>query len=306
MNSKMLLLIAAGLFAGSLSAETNWKTWIRPAGTVTKADSAEFDAPAGKRTEFAHKFKLENGNFYKFSFDLEFSGNVPETFKFGFFNHELPFSFMETKAGKGKLSPVFYIYAKKDFDLWFRCYFVAKTDLKGVFSNPKLEKLSADALKKITIPENTENSSNWFQATWMKNALNIETVDAEDHIDEGKAVKVSIPEGSKVRSADLRSNAIPLLPETDYKASVWIKGSGMGSGTIGIDTWINRRTKHYYANGSIPISKEWELVEFAFRTPSVEEQPALEYRSARAKLGFRPNAELTEIQFKDFTLEQMK
>ena len=51
MNSKMLLLIAAGLFAGSLSAETNWKTWIRPAGTVTKADSAEFDAPAGKRTE---------------------------------------------------------------------------------------------------------------------------------------------------------------------------------------------------------------------------------------------------------------
>ena len=306
MNSKMLLLILVGLFAGTLCAETNGETWIRPAGTVGKADSAKFDVPAGKRAEFAHKFKLENGNFYKISFDLEFPGNAPETFKSGFFNDELPFSFMETKAGKGKLSPVFYIYAKKDFDLWFRCYFVAKTDLKGVFSSPKLEKLSADALKKITIPENTENVANWFQASWMKNALNIETVDAADHIDEGKAVKVSIPAGTKVKSADLRSNAIPLLPETNYKASVWIKGSGMGSGTIGIDAWINRKTKHYYANGSIPISKEWNLAEFVFRTPSAEEQPALEYRSARAKLGFRPNAELTEIQFKDFTLEQIK
>ena len=306
MNSKMLLLILVGLFVGNLYAETKWETWIRPAGTVCKADSAKFDVPAGKRAEFAHKFKLENGNFYKISFDLEFSGNAPETFKSGFYNHELPFSFMETKAGKGKLSPVFYTYAKKDFDLWFRCYFVAKTDVKGVFSNPKFEKLSADALKKITIPENTENVANWFQPSWMKNALNIETVDAVDHIDEGKAVKVSIPAGTKIKSADLRSNAIPLLPETNYKARVWIKGSGMGSGTIGIDTWITRKTKHYYANGSIPISKEWNLAEFVFRTPSEAEQPALEYRSARAKLGFRPNAELTEIQFKDFTLEQMK
>lgn len=306
MNRKMPLLIAAGLLAGSLYAETNWKTWIRPAGTVVKADSAKFDAPAGKRTEFAHKVKLENGNFYKISFDLEFPGNAPETFKSGFFNHELPFSFMETKAGKGKLSPVFYTYAKKDFDIWFRVYFVAKTDVKGVFSNPGLEKLPADALKKITIPENTENVANWVQPGWMKNALNIETVDAADHIDEGKAVKVSIPAGVKVKSADLRSNAIPLLPETNYKASVWIKGNGMGSGTIGIDAWVNRKTKHYYATGSIPVSKEWKLVEFAFRTPSAAEQPALEYRSTRAKLGFRPNAELTEIQFKDFTLEQVK
>lgn len=243
MNSKMLLFIAVGLFAGNLDAETNWETWIRPAGTVGKADSAKFDAPAGKRTEFAHKFKLETGNFYKFSFDLEFPENAPETFKSGFFHQELPFAFMETKAGKGKLSPVFHLYAKKDFDIWFRCYFVAQTDVKGVFSNPKLEKLSADALKKITIPENTENVANWFQPSWMKNALNIETADAADHIDEGKAVKVSIPAGTEVKSADLRSNAIPLLPETNYKAGVWIKGNGMGSGTIGIDMWINRKTK---------------------------------------------------------------
>lgn len=304
--NKTALILLAGLLAGTLSAETNWKAWVRPAGTVGEGDTAKFSAPAGKRTSFETKILLEKGHFYKVSFDLDFPGDAPEMFKCGFFSPELPFAFNEFKTGKGKISPVTYLYAKQDLDLWFRCYFVAGTDLKGIFSNPEFKKLSSDDLKKITLSEKTENVSDWFQPSWMKNALKLESVDAVDHIDEGKALKISVPAGFQGRTADLRSNPIPLLPETDYKITAWVKGGGMGTGTIGVDAWIRNGIKHYYANGSVAVSKEWKKVEFKFRTPSAAEQPALEYRSARAKFGFRPNAELTKVQLKDFTLEQVK
>ena len=141
----------------------------------------------------------------------------------------------------------------------------------------------------------------------QKAGLKLETVDAADHIDEGKALKMTVPESyNRPDNATIRSNALPLLPDTNYKITVWIKGNSSGTVSIGVDSWIGRGLKHYYAGGGISVSTEWKKVQIKFRTPSLKEHPQLDYRVTRAKLGFRPNGGLTEVQFKEFSLEQEK
>lgn len=305
---KQTLMLLAGLLAGTVYAETNWKAWGRPAGSTAEGDKVSFTAPAGKRTEFMTRADLEKGNFYRISFELDFPGAAPGSYKYGLNKfEELPYTFVEMKNAKGRTAPVIYTYAGENMETFFRVYFVADAEAKGVFANPKIEKLSAEALKKAVMPENGSVVSNWIQPGWMKNALKVELVDAEDHIDEGKAVKITAPESFYAkRPASVQSNSLPLVPDTEYRVTAWVKGNGVGTGTIGVNSWYNNKVKHYYCSGNIAVTKEWTQVEFKFRTPSLKEHPQLEKRVTHGSIGFRPTAALNEFQFKDFTLEQIE
>ena len=211
------------------------------------------------------------------------------------------------KNAKGRTAPVIYTYAGENMETFFRVYFVADAEAKGVLANPKIEKLSAEALKKAVMPENGSVVSNWIQPGWMKNALKVELVDAADHIDEGKAVKITAPESFYAkRPASVQSNSLPLVPDTEYRVTAWVKGNGVGTGIIGVNSWYNTKVKHYYCSGNIAVTKEWTQVEFRFRTPSLKEHPQLEKRVTHGSIGFRPTAALNEFQFKDFTLEQIE
>lgn len=305
---KQALILLAGLLAGTVCAETNWKAWARPAGSTAEGDKVTFTAPAGKRTEFMTRVNLEKEHFYRISFELDFPGAAPESYKYGLNKiEELPYSFVEMKNARGKTAPVIYTYAGEDMETYFRVYFVANAEVKGVLANPKIEKLSAGALKKAVMPENGTIVSNWIQPSWMKKALKVELVDAADHIDEGKAVKITAPESFYAkRPASVLSNSLPLVPDTDYRVTAWVKGNGVGTGTIGVNSWYNNKVKHYYCSGNIAVTKEWTQVEFRFRTPSLKEHPQLEKRVTNGSIGFRPTAALNEFQFKDFTLERIE
>ena len=305
---KQALILLAGLLAGTVCAETNWKAWARPAGSTAEGDKVTFTAPAGKRTEFITRVNLEKEHFYRISFELDFPGAAPESYKYGLNKiEELPYSFVEMKNARGKTAPVIYTYAGEDMETYFRVYFAANAEVKGVFANPKIEKLSAGALKKAVMPENGTIVSNWIQPSWMKNALKVELVDAADHIDEGKAVKITAPESFYAkRPASVHSNSLPLVPDTDYRVTAWVKGNGVGTGIIGVNSWYNTKVKHYYCSGNIAVTKAWTQVEFKFRTPSLKEHPQLEKRVTHGSIGFRPTAALNEFQFKDFTLEQIE
>lgn len=306
---KSISLLLAGLLAGTVCADTNWKAWVRPAETVAEGENASFTAEAKKKTGFSTRIKLENGNFYKVSFRLTFPGDAPASFKYGFYSPDLPLAFQEAPLAKGTAAPEFYLYANKDSELWFRLYFTAQNQLKGTFSCPVIKKLSAEDVKKVVLDEHSDILSNWFIPGWMQKAgLKLETVDAADHIDEGKALKLTVPENyNRPDNAAIRSSALPLLPDTNYKITVWIKGNSTGTvSSIGVDSWIGGGVKHYYAGGGVSVSTEWKKVQIKFRTPSLKEHPQLDYRVTRAKLGFRPNGGLTEVQFKEFTLEQEK
>ena len=305
---KQTLMLLAGLIAGTVYAETNWKAWGRPAGSTAEGDKVTFIAPAGKRTEFMTRADLEKGNFYRISFELDFPGAAPGSYKSGLNKfEELPYTFVEMKNAKGRTAPVIYTYAGENMETFFRVYFVADAEAKGVLANPKIEKLSAEALKKAVMPENGSVVSNWIQPGWMKNALKVELVDAEDHIDEGKAVKITAPESFYAkRPASVQSNSLPLVPDTEYRVTAWVKGNGVGTGTIGVNSWYNNKVKHYYCSGNIAVTKEWTQVEFKFRTPSLKEHPQLEKRVTHGSIGFRPTAALNEFQFKDFTLERIE
>ena len=74
---KSISLLLAGLLAGTVRADTNWKAWVRPAGTVTEDENASFTAEAKEKTGFSTRIKLENGNFYKVSFRLTFPVDAP-------------------------------------------------------------------------------------------------------------------------------------------------------------------------------------------------------------------------------------
>ena len=224
---KQALILLAGLLAGTVCAETNWKAWARPAGSTAEGDKVTFTAPAGKRTEFITRVNLEKEHFYRISFELDFPGAAPESYKYGLNKiEELPYSFVEMKNARGKTAPVIYTYAGEDMETYFRVYFVANAEVKGVLANPKIEKLSAGALKKVVMPENGTIVSNWIQPSWMKKALKVELVDAADHIDEGKAVKITAPESFYAkRPASVLSNSLPLVPDTDYRVTAWVKGT---------------------------------------------------------------------------------
>ena len=56
---KSISLLLAGLLAGTVCAETNWKAWARPAGSTAEGDKVTFTAPAGKRTEFMTRVNLQ-------------------------------------------------------------------------------------------------------------------------------------------------------------------------------------------------------------------------------------------------------
>lgn len=306
--NKTALILLAGVFAGTLSAETNWNKWGRPAGSTVKGEKVSFAAPSGKRTELLKQVPMEKDNFYRISFDLDFTASAPVEIKYGFSEPaKLPYSFVARKVSNGKISPVVYSYAQENLSPFFRLYYTAPEETKGVFANPKFEKVPAEALKKVVVPENGTVVSNWSQPGWMKNSLKVELVDAADHIDEGKAVKITAPESfySK-RPASLQSSSLPLLPDTDYRVSAWVKGNGIGTGMIGVNSWYDNKSKHYYNSGSISVSAEWTQVEFKFRTPSLTEHPQLARRVTHGSIGFRPTAQLNEFQFKDFTLERIE
>ena len=104
---KQALILLAGLLTGTVCAETNWKAWARPAGSTAEGDKVTFTAPAGKRTEFITRVNLEKEHFYRISFELDFPGAAPESYKYGLNKiEELPYSFVEMKNARGKTAPV--------------------------------------------------------------------------------------------------------------------------------------------------------------------------------------------------------
>ena len=90
-------------------------------------------------------------------------------------------------------------------------------------------------------------------------------VDADDHIDGGKALRIR-PEGGK--AAIFQSFHFPVLPGKNYEMTFWLKASADVRAVLHVDGWVNGEgVRHWYKTAGVRLGKEWQEFKLAFTSP---------------------------------------
>ncbi len=165
-------------------------------------------------------------------------------------------------------------------------------------SNITLEKLSEDDLRKITVDFNSETGkSPLFFHTYNWQDGDVSIVAAEDHIDGGKAMRVTA--GSRQKRYTVISSFLPIRFGKKYRLSFWAKSPDSAALTFGPNTYVPRQ-KNWKKLEKFALTPEWKEYSMEFAGPDLSLYPHMKSRTFFLDLSLAPEK---EAFFKSFTLE---
>lgn len=118
-------------------------------------------------------------------------------------------------------------------------------------------------------------------------------VPCEDHIEGGLALNSAPQKGVRVT---VESIPLPVLENTDYECSIWMKADAEKPVSVSVDGWVSGE-KHWYKLQKFRVTDEWREYSFPFRTPELSR-----YRGM-VRIKVNPLADYTSLQIKDAMLK---
>ena len=309
---KILFLAAAGTLFGATGAETVFSSdfsaqkWNRAPAWTIEGDTAKATQTPGKWPALSYPIPLEKNNFYRCSFQYRTSGSTDSSDKLLLHVHKkYNFSyppvtewttsyayFHAADSGKGDL--MFQLEGKSPFQLQIR--------------KIQVEKLSADDRKRIRVDFASDNGPMpaFFRKHFWKNAEgSLQVVPAEDHIEGGKAMRITARAKTGKTQLSVYSLHLPLEPGKRYRLSLWAKADPQTPFSFYIDGYVSGQKKHWYKGTRTKLTARWEKQSMEFSGPAVAEYPQMAKQTAYLVFSFPAEESEKTIHIHSVELEQL-
>ena len=166
-----------------------------------------------------------------------------------------------------------------------------------VVSDFKLMKVDVKNLKSVTLNEPCA----WQTPDWSKFAV-LSSEPVTDFIEEGDAITLSVGDDVKAGAvAWILSSFFPFDPDSEYEISAWIKTDVPGNVSLGVNSWIDNRYKHYWTMTGFQVTTEWKLYKTTIKTPSVAEQPVFELARTRGAVCMKVGDGAKKVYIRNWT-----
>ena len=176
------------------------------------------------------------------------------------------------------------------------------TAFRASFRDLKVEKLSPENLKKITIDFN-ENAGPepafFYKHSPKSDAWKVEIVPTEDFVDEGNVLKVT--NTAENAGCHVRSHQLPLELNKNYRLTFWAKTKKPVTISVWADGYLRGAKKHFYRYAKYKLAEEWKQFTLEFKSPTEEEHPQMAKRTICLVLNLPKNS---SAEFKNFVMEQ--
>ncbi len=309
---KILFLAAAGTLFGATGAETVFSSdfaaqkWNRAPAWTIEGETAKATQIPGKWPALSYPISLEGNNFYRCSFQYRTSGSTDSSDKLLLHVHKkYHFSyppvtewttsyayFHAADSGKGDLT--FQLEGKSPFQLQLR--------------KIQVEKLSADDRKRIRVDFASDSGPMpaFFRKHFWKNAEGaLQVVPAEDHIEGGKAMRITARAKTGKTQPSVYSLHLPLEPEKRYRLSLWAKADTQTPFSFYIDGYVGGQKKHWYKGTQTKLTPRWEKQSIEFSGPSLTEHPQMAKQTAYLVFTFPAEEKEKTIRIHSVELEQL-
>lgn len=216
--------------------------------------------------------------------------------QFGTFKQNVTFSQTAGNAA-GTVSSYFYAPAS-DVEQIMRFQLFGTSGFRAQISNIRLEKLSEDDLRKITVDFNSETGNTpLFFHTYSWKDGDVAVVDAEDHIDGGKAMRVTA--GAVQKKYSVISSYLPVSFGKKYRLTFSAKSPDSAALTFGPNTYVPGQ-RNWKKLEKFALTPEWKEYTVEFASPDLNLYPHMKSRTFFLDLSLAPGK---EAFFKSFTLE---
>lgn len=278
----------ASLFAGeSLVPDVTDNLWARPAGTKITANGVEVPQNASKDYNgTAFHMQTEANALYEMTFTVS-TKNAPGkedalTWELSGVPHGADTIELSGKPEKGR---AFIFNNDAAGQKWFRMIYKYKvgTGNSMVLSDVKVSKVDPAALNTVVLNEPRA----WHTPGWSKFAI-ISSEAMTDFVEEGDAVTLSVGGDVKPNSvAWMLSSFFPFAADSEYEVSAWLKSDAPGNVSLGVNSWIDEKEKHYWKMVGFQTTTEWKEYKTTIRTPSVAEYPVFRWGRTRGAVSMK-------------------
>ncbi len=279
---------AAALFAGeSLVPDVTDNLWARGAGTKIVGNGVEVSPVAGRNDNgISFLLPVEANAVYDMTFTVSLKNAPGKQDRLRWQINNVNYCADEIALpGKTAKARAFVfnndIAGKKWLGLNYN-YEAGSGNVMTV-SGFKLEKVDPAALTTIVLNE----PAAWTPAGWSKFATR-SFEPAADFVEEGDAVTLSVGNDVKAgREAWILSSFFPFAADSEYEVSAWLKTDAPGNVSLGVNSWIDEKEKHYWKMNGFQTTTEWKQYKFTVKTPSVKEFPVFRLGRTRGAVSMK-------------------
>lgn len=254
-------------------------------------------------------FSLSGKSFYKLTVEYRFVGFVKNADFFGKFGKlHFKLSYIDN-WGKS------IIYIKTSEHGKYKIMFAArgKEAFKAQLRSVSIEKIPDGKLKKIVFsfddepgpePVNFKKEHRWVKGG-NTTAGTVELVDSMDHVNGGKAVKLT--NSGKLKGFDrLRLECVPVPFEAgrEYKVSGWFKADRSGLAQIQLTSPWKQGKKQWFNKKNFRVGKEWIRHTCSFTVPKAPANSTLQDGKLYLLFGMFIKS-VNELYVKDIIWEQL-
>ena len=309
----ILIYLAAGTVFFAEGAETVFSSdfsaqkWNKASAWTIEGNQAKAIQTPGKWPALTHSIQLEGNNFYRCTFQYRTSRSTDPSDKL-LLNFRRKYHFSYPTATEWTTASAFFHFADSGKgDLTFQLE--GKSPFQLELREIKVEKLSADDLKKIRIDFGNDGGPmpSFFRKHYWKNAEgNLEVVSAEDHIEGGKAMRITARTNKGQNRLSVYSLPLPLEPEKRYRLSLWAKADTTTPFPFCIDGYVAGQKKHWYKGTQTKLTPRWEKQSMEFSGPVLAEYPQMNKRTAYLVFAIPASEEKKGINIHSIELERLE
>ncbi len=307
-----LLLLASGILFPATAAETVFSSdfaaqkWNKAPAWTIEGDTAKATQIPGKWPALSYPISLDGNNFYRCTFQYRTSGPTNASDKLLLHVHKKYNFAYPTATEWTTTSAYFYLVNSGKGDLTFQLE--GKTPFQLQLRKITLEKLSANDLKKLRIDFKKDGGPmpSFFRKHFWKNTEgSLQVVPAEDHIEGGKAMRITAQAKSGKKQLSVYSLHLPLEPEKRYRLSLWAKADTQTPFSFYIDGYVSGQKKHWYKGTQTKLTPRWEKQIMEFSGPALAEHPQMNKRTAYLIFSFPASENETGINIQSIELERL-
>ena len=242
---------------------------------------------------------LEGNTFYRISYEYQLrNGTEKDSFNVKIGGDLI----LRHIANAGWSKTIGYFYNEEAGKKKMQMYLEGPTEFHASFRDLKIEKLSPEEVKKITVDFNADAGPNpafFYKHSPKSDAWKLELVPAEDFVDEGNALKVT--NTAENAGCHARSHKLPIELDRNYQLTFWAKTKKPVTVSVRVDGYVRGTKKHYYRSAKYPLTEEWKQFTLEFKSPTEEEYPQMRKRTVCIVLNLPKNS---SAEFKNFIMEQ--
>ena len=310
---KILIFLAMGALFSAGGTETIFSSdfssqkWNKASAWTIEGNLAKAIQTPGRWPAFFHSIALEGNNFYRCTFQYRTSQSTDASDKL-LLNVLKKYHFSYPPATEWTTASAFFYFADPGKgDLKFQLE--GKSPFHLELREIKVEKLSADDLKKIRIDFKKDGGPmpSFFRKHLWKNAEGaLQIVPAEDHIEAGKALRITGRTNEGKKRLSVYSLSLPLEPEKRYRLSLWAKADAQTPFFFYIDGYVAGQKKHWYKSSQTKLTPRWEKLSMEFSGPTLAEHPQMNKRTAYLIFTIPASEKETGINIQSIELERVE